>query len=159
MAYAFFKVPCAPEPGAAQALNEFLKTRSVLAVEKQWVAAGDGSFWAFCVQYQETGAPQGVRTGAGAGGGAKVDYKEVLTEAQFRVFVKLREVRKQLAEREGMPVFAVFTNEQLAEITKKPVRTAEDLRAIAGVGEARVEKYGQEILAVIASDAAGQATV
>lgn len=158
MAYAFFKVPCAPEPGAAQTINDFLKSHSVLAVEKQWVTAGDASFWAFCVQYQETGAAGATRPG-GPGGGAKVDYKEVLTDEQFRLFVKLREVRKQLAEREGMPVFAVFTNEQLAEMVKKPVRTAEELRGIPGVGEARVEKYGREILALINGDAAGQATV
>jgi superfamily II DNA helicase RecQ len=157
LAYAFFKIPCGPEPGAAQVLNDFLKSHSVLAVEKQWVTAGDASFWAFCVQYQETGVPQGGRPGGG--GGAKVDYKEVLTDEQFRLFVKLREVRKQLAEREGMPVFAVFTNEQLAEMVKKSVRTAEELRGIPGVGEARVEKYGREILALMNSDAPGQATV
>jgi superfamily II DNA helicase RecQ len=158
MAYTFFKIPCGPEPGAAQVLNDFLRTHSVLAVEKQWVSAGDASFWAFCVQYQEAGAAGAARPG-GSGGGAKVDYKEVLNDEQFRVFVKLRELRKQLAEREGMPVFAVFTNEQLAEMVKKPVRTAEELRGIPGVGEARVEKYGREILALMNSDATGETTV
>ncbi len=50
MAYAFFKVPCTPEPGAADLLNDFLRRHSVLAVEKQWVGSGEASFWAFCIQ-------------------------------------------------------------------------------------------------------------
>lgn len=154
MAYAFFRVPSAPEPGAVEELNRFLRSRSAMAVHREWVDAGDASFWAFCVQYCETG-----ETGAKSGATAKVDYKELLTETQFRLYVKLREARKQLAERDRVPVFTVFTNEQLAEMTKVPVRKAEDLREIAGVGEARVEKYGREILAALSKDAPDQGTV
>jgi len=148
MPYAFFRVPAAPEPGAVEELNRFLRSHSVLAVQREWVSAGDASFWAFCIHYGE--AAQSAARGANA---PKVDYKEVLTEAQFALYVKLRELRKRVADRDGVPVFAVFTNEQLAEMTKKPVRTAADLKSIAGVGEGRVEKFGAEILAAINENA------
>lgn len=157
MAYAFFRVPAAPEPGAVEELNRFLGSHSVLAVHREWVSAGDDSFWAFCVQYGETGSAAGGSSKRGAP--PKIDYKEILTDAQFALYVKLRELRKQLAERDGVPVFAVFTNEQLAEMTKGPARSAAELKKIPGVGEARVEKYGAETLAAIRDHAPGEAGV
>ena len=50
----------------------------------------------------------------GGGGRPRVDYKEILSADEFAVFVRLREVRKQLAATEAIPVYAVCTNEQLA---------------------------------------------
>jgi superfamily II DNA helicase RecQ len=145
MPYAFFRIPAAPEPGAVESLNAFMRSHSVLAVQREWVSAADASFWAFCVQYQEAAAA----SAKAAGGGAKVDYKELLTDEQFQKFAKLRNLRKELADKEGVPVFAVFTNEQLAEIVKTNANDKTKLKAIAGIGEARVEKYGEAVLAVV----------
>ena len=50
------------------------------------------------------------------GGKQRVDYKEVLSPADFALFAKLRDWRKATAEQEGIPVYAVLTNEQLAAI-------------------------------------------
>ena len=155
MAYSFFRIPCGPESGAADELNLFLRSHSILAVHREWVENGDASFWAFCVQYQD-GAQPFAKSGRG---GPKVDYKEILTEPQFALYVKLRDKRKQIAERDGLPVFAVFTNEQLAEMAKKPLGSTADLKAISCVGEARIEKYGTEILATISDHATGKTAV
>ena len=48
-----------------------------------------------------------------------------------------------------MPVFAVFSNAQLAAMAQQRCRTAADLGAIDGVGEARVERYGDAMLAIL----------
>ena len=72
----------------------------------------------------------------------KVDYKEVLKPEDFEVFSRLRDWRKAEAEQEGVPVYGVFTNEQLAEMVRQRAGTKAALKGIAGVGEARVEKYG-----------------
>jgi superfamily II DNA helicase RecQ len=65
------------------------------------------------------------------------------------VFARIRTLRKELAEGEGVPPYALFTNEQLAEMVQRRVQTAAALREIAGVGEARVEKYGQPLLRLL----------
>lgn len=153
MPYAFFRVPAAPEPGAVEELNRFLRGHSVLAVQREWVSAGDASFWAFCVQYAE----QGAAVKSGGGGGPKVDYKEILSEVEFVRYVKLRDLRKQLADRDGVPVFAVFTNEQLAEMAKRIPKNPADLKKIPGLGEARAAKHGADVVAALANNETGEA--
>ncbi len=77
---------------------------------------------------------------------SKVDYREVLNEQDFAVFAKLRDLRKEIAQASGVPVYAVFNNEQLAKMVQEKARTKADLEAIAGVGDARIEKYGPRFL-------------
>ena len=78
----------------------------------------------------------------------KIDYREVLNEQDFAVFARLRTLRKELADGEGIPAYAVFTNEQLAEIVQRRVQSAAALREIAGVGEA-LSKYGEAFLRLL----------
>ena len=47
----------------------------------------------------------------------------MLKPEEFEVFSRLRDWRKGVAEKEGVPVYVVFTNEQLAEMVKKKVGT------------------------------------
>lgn len=147
MALKFFHVPCRGGGSEEADLNRFLRSHRVLAVERELVVDGAASYWALCVDFLDSGAE------AAAPGGSKIDYKEILPPEQFTVFARLRLVRKELAEKEGVPVFAVFTNEQLAEMVKQPCKTAADLRKIDGIGEARVEKYGAAMLAALAAPA------
>jgi ribonuclease D len=48
-----------------------------------------------------------------------------------------------------VPAYAIFTNEQLAEIVQRKLRTASALGEIEGVGKARVDKYGALFLALL----------
>lgn len=53
------------------------------------------------------------------------------------------------AEREGIPVYSVFTNEQLAEMIRTRVRSKEELKRIEGIGDARVAKHASALLAIL----------
>jgi superfamily II DNA helicase RecQ len=149
----FFTIP-ALSPQAAQAeLNLFLQQQRVVAVEKQWVADGAASYWALCVTVVDgPGAlPASLRAPGQGGktGSPKVDYREVLNAADFTVFAELRNLRAGIATREGVPPYALFSNEQLATMVRQRVMTAEQLRAIDGVGEARVAKYAAQFLPLL----------
>lgn len=139
MPFAFFSIPAAARPEVAAELNAFLRSHRVLRVTQQWHER-EGA-WAFNVEYVD-----GAVSSTSSPLGDKVDYKETLPPEQFEVFARLRTLRKTIAEREGTPVFAVFSNAQLAEIVQRGCQSAADLRAISGVGEARVAKYGAEVL-------------
>src|ERR1017187_3225305 len=105
-----FVLPMKSLAAAEGEMNSFLRAHRVLAVKKEFVADGENSFWTFCVEYLDSAA------GAASwpGKGPKVDYKEVLKPEEFEVFSRLREWRKAAAEKEGVPVYTVLTNEQLA---------------------------------------------
>lgn len=79
----------------------------------------------------------------------KLYYREVLNEADFALFARLRALRKDLAEAEGVPAYALFTNEQLAAMVQSGARSPASLLAIDGIGEARVAKYGERFLEVL----------
>ncbi len=144
MAYKFFTVPV-NDSGLAEAdLNTFLRSKRVLSVDRRWVEQGPASFWTFCVDYLEPSGSNGApRYGAPRG---KVDYREVLSPADFAVFARLRELRKEIAQAEAVPVYTIFTNEQLAQMVQGRAATKAALEKIAGVGDARIEKYGGRFL-------------
>jgi superfamily II DNA helicase RecQ len=142
----FFNVPVAGGDEAAEEVNRFLGAHRIVAIDRQFVHDGPNSAWALCITYVQssTRPPSGKR--------GKIDYREVLSEPDFALFAKVRALRKTLADREGVPAYALFTNEQLAEMVQRRVRTAAELREIDGVGEARVEKYGKDFLAILQAD-------
>jgi hypothetical protein len=148
MAFKFFTVPIQDDGTAAAELNGFLRSHRVLSVDRRWVEQG-ASFWCFCIDYLE---PSSGGTGPGRAGPVprgKVDYKDVLSAEEFAVFARLREVRKQISASEAVPVYTISTNEELAHMVqaKAPHRAA--LEKIAGVGDARIEKYGARMLEVL----------
>lgn len=140
----FFTIPVFGPGPEIEELNRALATERVVAIDRQLVQAGAGSAWAVCVTVAG-GARES--TPAGLSRESKVDWKAVLPPEQFEVYARLRLLRKVVAEREGVPPYAVFNNEQLAEIVRRGVRNSAELGAIPGVGAARVEKYGVQFLA------------
>jgi superfamily II DNA helicase RecQ len=67
----------------------------------------------------------------------------------FALYAKLRDWRKITGEKESVPLYTIFTNEQLAAIAQQKIETLEELGALTGIGAARVDKYGQDVLTVI----------
>jgi superfamily II DNA helicase RecQ len=147
MAFKFFTISVQSPQVMESELNAFLRSHRVVAVERKWIEAGPGSCWAFCVDYLEArGDEPAARGRAGGGNRGRVDYREVLPAEEFAVFSRLRQWRKDVAREEAVPVYAVFTNEQLARMVRDRAATRADLEAIAGVGDARVEKFGPRVL-------------
>jgi len=143
MKFEFFSIPaCSPEQGQEE-LNSFCSSHRIASIEKQFVANGEQSYWAVCVSYLDS------QRKITAPGKSKVDYREVLEEREFAVFAKLRSLRKTLAEKEGVPAYALFTNEQLADMVRGRITSLSGLTAISGVGKARVDKYGKEFLEIL----------
>jgi hypothetical protein len=75
-----------------------------------------------------------------------VDYRERLSPEDFTVFARLRDLRKRMAQAEAVPVYAGFTNDQLARMVQARATSKAALESIAGVGDARIEKYGPRFL-------------
>lgn len=104
----FFKIPshgCSEE----EALNILLASERILLVDRQPIANGAGSAWAICVSLLDGDGPLPLHKG-------KLDYREVPSEADSAAFAQLR--AQTIAASEGVPAYALFTNEQLAEMVR-----------------------------------------
>jgi superfamily II DNA helicase RecQ len=134
------------EPSVCDELNRFLSSHRIVNVEKRLVDGERGTGWLFLVEYG--GETKGAQTAASS---PRIDYREVLSEQEYALFDKLRQLRKDLAEKQGLPVYAVFTNEQLAGMVKAPARSLKDLAKLPGVGESRVKQYGEQFVTLIVS--------
>lgn len=54
--------------------------------------------------------------------------------------------------RQGVPAYVVFHDATLQAIAAAAPTTSEQLRAISGVGAAKLERYGPGVLATVAGD-------
>lgn len=66
-----------------------------------------------------------------------------------KLFDELKRLRKVLADDEGVPPYVVFHDTALKEMATYKPTTENDLRMIAGVGEKKLAKYGDEFLFLI----------
>ena len=142
----FFTIPIPDHGGFADELNAFLRGQRILSVRREVVNEPSGASWAVCVEYLSAAS---AVTPASTIGKAKIDYREKLNAEDFAVFSALRDVRKELAERDGVPVYAVFTNEQIAQMVTIKANSLATLRKIDGVGDSRIEKYGERFVAAL----------
>jgi superfamily II DNA helicase RecQ len=147
VAQRFFVIPVQSSESAEADLNAFLASHKVLTIDRRWVDLGANSFWAICIDYIAAGGKSADRDKNLTR--SRIDYKEVLTAEEFGVFSQLRSIRKDIAQLEAIPVYTVFTNEQLAQIIQCRCRTKADLTQIEGIGEARSDKYAARILPLL----------
>lgn len=145
MAFEFIQIPANGQGSAKEELNKLLRNGRIASVKKEFVSNGEDSFWAFCIEFLD-GTLGVVDRGRGSIG-PKIDYKEVLNEADFAVFARLRDLRKVISEKEVIPAYSIFTNEQLAAMVTGKMDSLTALGTIPGVGAARLEKYGASFLA------------
>lgn len=134
----FVVVPVFESAEAEADLNRFLASHRVLSIEREFLSAGPRSAWAVCIHYVEGKAPSIAEQNRKK----SVDYREVLSEEDFARYASLRSLRKELAEKQGVPAYTLFTNEQLATIVRSKATTLAALKRVDGVGKARIEKYG-----------------
>jgi superfamily II DNA helicase RecQ len=129
-------------------LNLFLRQNRVLTVHREFVQDKHNSHWSLLVEYLSDNGDS-LQTQGKEAGKSRIDYKEVLSPQDFAVFVKLRDWRKQQAEQSAVPVYTIFTNQQLANMVTLRVTSKTRLRDIDGVGDARLGKYADVILPIL----------
>ncbi|MBF0631363.1 MAG: HRDC domain-containing protein [Magnetococcales bacterium] len=144
MQFRFFTIAVHGGDSAFEELNRFLSSHRILAIDRSLVQDGANSAWAICVSFEPS-------DGQGQSGKSrsKIDYREVLNDQDFALFAKLRSLRKEMAEAEGVPAYALFTNDQLAEMVQRRVQTKAAMQGIPGIGDARMEKYGEAFLRIL----------
>jgi superfamily II DNA helicase RecQ len=134
MRYKIFTYPI-PPPEEPEELNGFLSSSRVVSVQSHLVEKNKIPYLIFIVEYLDSNKMKNQAI-------PKIDYRETLSEGDFIIFSMLRDLRKSIAEKEGVPVYAIFTNAQLACMVVEKMQDTKELDSIQGVGKTKIEKYG-----------------
>ena len=150
----------APELGALgdTPLRAFLSDKRALSIRDHFFVVQDVPHLACLVTYRslvdQDAAETSRRTPASSKRrGDRVTRERLVAslDEQARArFETLRIWRSDRANIDGVPPYVVFTNKQLAALAKSPPVTAAALRAVEGVGKAKIERYATEVIALLA---------
>mgnify|MGYP001392153170 FL=1 len=62
---------------------------------------------------------------------------------------RLRELRKQLAQDQGVPPYVIFHDATLLELVRQQPESEQAMGRISGIGQGKLDRYGEPFLAVI----------
>ncbi len=89
---------------------------------------------------------------AGRSANAKADYAAVSDDP---LWLLLKEKRMALAKEQGVPPYVIFHDSTLLEMVNRRPQSLTDMAKISGVGQAKLDRYGDAFLEVL-KDAANQ---
>jgi ATP-dependent DNA helicase RecQ len=78
----------------------------------------------------------------------KTSKKENLDPVNDEVFEKFRVLRFEMASKNEIPAYIVFSDKTLIEFASKLPQNKEEILDVNGVGEVKYERYGEEFLAL-----------
>ena len=140
MQFKLFTIPVSDNGTALDEMNKFLRGHKILAVDKQLISTENSANWCFCISYIANAPPQPENQKI------KKDYKNILSSADFEKFSILRRIRKEIAESDAVPAYAIFTDEELAGIALLDEIMVTNLQKVKGIGLKKAEKYGEMLV-------------
>lgn len=134
-------------------LREFTRDKEVISVRDHFYVHQGTPYLAMVVNYKLGPLPAPAADQPSATKGTRrrdESWRHSVSEADAPLFNALRDWRAERCKREGVPPYIVGTNQQFTEIIKLRPQTLAKLGEIEGFGKSRIEKYGAEILAILA---------
>ena len=77
----------------------------------------------------------------------RVETRQIVQD--HPLFEVLREVRKEIAQGEGVPPFVIFSDQTLKDMCAKMPQSDSELLTVKGVGEHKLVKYGSHFLQAV----------
>jgi superfamily II DNA helicase RecQ len=138
-------------------VQDFVRDKEVLSMQQQLFVVHEVPHLLCIVSWQEqpvsAAALQAARAATGPARGRRregePDPTEGLSESDRALFQTLRRWRSETARREGVPPYVALTNRQLVEVVQKKPASRNALAQLDGIGPAKVERYGEALLAVL----------
>ena len=131
-----------PTISVTPAGREWLRSRQSLTLELRVNEAASES--------SSSGRPRAGRGGSDSAGGVNVPPDAGRSGyGDDGLFEQLRAVRRRLADEQGAPAFVVFSDATLRNLAAARPTDRQAMLAVSGVGPAKLERYGDDFLAVI----------
>lgn len=127
-------------------LVEFQESREVLDVSEYQFVHERTPTWAVLVRYRDASRPVGSREGE-----PRKDWRAELDPGAQVLYDSLRDWRATRAHREGAPPYLILTNREMAAVAARRPMTKAALSEIPGIGESKVERFSDELFAIVAA--------
>jgi ATP-dependent DNA helicase RecQ len=72
-------------------------------------------------------------------------------DVDAETLARLKQWRTDEARRQGVPPYVVFHDRTLVQLAATRPRALEDLRRVPGIGPAKLERYGEALLALLSA--------
>jgi len=128
-----------------EAVQAFLTDKEMVDVQHYFFVHEKQPWLTLLISYREQESE--VKRTPGLHG----DIYRQLDETEKVVFNALREWRTARSKQEGIPPYLIASNKQLARMVRGKAASRADLHRVEGIGEAKVERYGAEILDILAA--------
>lgn len=138
-------------------IREFLRDKELISVRDHLFIRNEIPYLTLVVKYfpyrteiepgGQARAPLAQRDSGQNQSKRDESWRALLQEADMGLFNQMRDWRSKRSKAEGAPPYVVLTNQQLAQIVKSKPQSLADLARIEGIGKAKIDKYGAEILA------------
>lgn len=88
--------------------------------------------------------------------GSKHVYEQTIkVNYDKKLFARLKGLRRAIAEENDIPPFVVFSDATLADMASRLPSSPREMLAVSGVGETKLQRYGDAFLAVIERHGSG----
>ncbi len=112
----FFTIPGTGCHLTEEELNKFLRSHRILNVDKSF-NPGNGGYWSLCIEYMDIESLANVTSLKKK----DKDLSEDLTDEEKVRFEKYRQIRLLLSREKKIKAFEIFSNNELAILSKLPV--------------------------------------
>lgn len=131
-------------------LRDFIKDKEVISVRDHFFVRNDQPYLAVVVNYALNPiATEAVSKAVQAPKRREETWRQYVSEADVPLFNSLRDWRLERSKQDGVPPYVICTNRQLAAIVAGRAQSLAKLGEIEGFGQAKLERYGADVLAVL----------
>ncbi len=123
-----------------EVVNAFISETEVTDCKTTFFIHENEPVWSVLITYEE-------------GSSKRKKDSDALSEEDSRIYNRLKEWRAKKASEAGVPIFIIFKNETLLEITRKKPVSQEELRSIRGMSDNKLKNYGQELTGMFRKEA------
>ncbi|MGE3538494.1 MAG: HRDC domain-containing protein [Candidatus Tectimicrobiota bacterium] len=130
-------------------LRDFLKEKEVLSLREYFFVKHDIPYMAVLVTYDLPPAAPAPQVVTAPRNKADTSWQKWVADADLPLFNTLRDWRAERSKRDGVPPYVICTNRQFAAMVQTRPQSLTALAEIEGFGRAKLEKYGQDLVAML----------
>jgi ATP-dependent DNA helicase RecQ len=79
----------------------------------------------------------------------RIEAKQQRVSEDSELFIILKDLRKEIAEKEGVPPYIIFHDSSLKDMCRLLPQSKEEMLKVSGVGEVKYSRYGEKFLTTV----------